>query len=357
MDDIDMKTSKVIILFSRLSDYMLNVFSHWVETSDVELHIIRKTVDEKEAPFEFQNEYPRIYLYNRDEFSYLEMFQKVKMIDPQLVICSGWSDADYLKIVSHYSGKVPTVISMDNQWKNTLKQKIFTFMSPFILKDKFSHIWVPGEPQAIYAKKLGFKDEQILNGFYVANSENFSMDKINPKQTMQKKFVYVGRYVDVKGVKDLWKAFIEIQNKNPNEWELVCIGTGPLYEERMEHVKIKHMGFVQPQDMKNYMKEGGVFVLPSHFEPWGVVIHEFALAGFPMLVSDAVGAASSFVRHEKNGFLFKSNNIIDLKENMLKIINLSESELMSMGKISQKYSQHITKEMWVDTINKVLTNV
>ena len=35
----------------------------------------------------------------------------------------------------------------------------------------------------------------------------------------------------------------------------------------------------------------GVYILPSHFEPWGVSVHEMGVAGFPMLaLPDAIGA-------------------------------------------------------------------
>ncbi|WP_373032370.1 glycosyltransferase family 4 protein [Sulfurovum sp.] len=349
-----MQKHKIVILFSRLSDYMINVLDHWVKTSNVELHVIRKEVDQKEAPFEFKNEYAGIFLYDRETFSFETMFEKVQNINPDMILCSGWSDKEYLKVVSYYSGKIPTVMSMDNQWNGSIKQKIATLVSPFTLKKKFSHIWVPGEPQVVYAKKLGFTDEQIFKGFYVANSDNFSVNIINPERKFIKRFIYVGRYVDVKGIKDLWQAFIELQNENPNEWELICIGTGPLYEEKAEHPKIKHVGFVQPKDLKDYMAEGGVFVLPSHFEPWGVVVHEFALAGFPMFVSDAVGAATQFVHDNKNGYVFKRGDSLNLKEKLASMMLSNEDTLKTMGEYSFNMSKTINKENWIKTANKLL---
>ncbi len=349
-----MNKQRVVILFPELSDYMINVFQHWVNTSEVELYIYKKAVDAKEAPFQFDVDNKSIYMYDREKYSHAEMLENIKNIDPQMILCSGWSDADYLKIVTHFSGKIPTVMSMDNQWHGSMKQKIATLLSPFTLKKKFSHIWVPGEPQVFYAKKLGFKDEQIFKGYYVANSKNFSVDIINPERHFTKRFVYLGRYIDIKGIEDLWQAFIELQDENPNEWELLCIGAGPLYDKKVEHPKIKHVGFVQPKELKNYMADGGVFVLPSHFEPWGVVVHEFALAGFPMIVSNAVGAATQFVQDGENGFIFKAEDISALKEKMKNIMACSEDELSKMAGVSYTKAQLVNENNWAKTANKML---
>jgi glycosyltransferase involved in cell wall biosynthesis len=245
-------------------------------------------------------------------------------------------------------------MTMDNQWLGTFKQKVASLIGPVILTKLFSSIWVPGEPQAEYAKKLGFKDEQIFTGFYVANSKHFSMEHINPEHVFTKRFIYVGRYVEIKGITDMWQAFIELQEETPNEWEMLCIGAGPLYDKKIEHPGISHTGFVQPHELKQYMAEGGVFVLPSHFEPWGVVVHEFALAGFPMIVSDRVGAATQFVEDGKSGYIFRAKEVSELKEKMKKVITSSEETLKSMGNLSFQKAKKIDESSWVQTANSFL---
>jgi glycosyltransferase involved in cell wall biosynthesis len=333
---------------------MLNVYKEWVRTSDVELHVIRHSVDEKEAPFRFEEHYDNISLYTREEFDGNTLLAKINDIDPQLILCSGWSDRDYLRVVSSYRGKIPTVMTMDNQWQSTLRQKVAALIGPVVLPKLFSSIWVPGTPQVVYAKKLGFNDSQIFTGFYVANSKHFSMDHINPEHTFTKRFIYVGRYVEIKGIDDMWQAFIALQEESPNDWELLCIGAGPLYDEKVEYPGILHTGFVQPHELKQYMAEGGVFVLPSHFEPWGVVVHEFALAGFPMIVSDRVGAATQFVEDGKNGYIFRAKEVSALKEKMKEIMASTEERLKTMGDISFEKAKKVNESNWVQTANGFL---
>lgn len=64
--------------------------------------------------------------------------------------------------------------------------------------------------------------------------------------------------------------------------------------------------------MTNLMKQCGVFILPSRIEPWGVVVHEFSAAGFPLLLSDQVGSAESFWKMARMDFYLKQMILMQL---------------------------------------------
>lgn len=95
-------------------------------------------------------------------------------------------------------------------------------------------------------------------------------------------------------------------------------------------------------------------MLPSRFEPWGVVVHEFAAAGFPLICSNAVGANSAFLEDGINGYVFETNNAGSLEKMMEKIINKSTEELIEMCKISAAKAASITPEKWVESLMSVL---
>ena len=108
--------------------------------------------------------------------------------------------------------------------------------------------------------------------------------------------------------------------------------------------------------MEYYIKNTGVFILPSHFEPWGVVTHEFAAAGFPLILSDKIGAGTKFLDNGYNGFLFSSNNVQELKQAMLNVINLSSDELLKMGIRSMEKAEEITPTKWANTLMEILND-
>jgi len=349
-----MEKKQIVFLYSELASYFLACIEELLNREDVDVYIVRWSVN-KEAPFDFYF-HSNLKVYNRNDFSFDKLEKLVAEINPSLIYCSGWMDNDYLKICKKYKKNIPVVVGFDNQWKATIKQWIATVVSPFRILNHFTHCWVPGDLQYNYATKLGFKKQNILTGFYSCDFNFFhnlyQKNKETKKVSFPKKFIYVGRYYEFKGIKNLWKAFIELQNETPNEWELWCLGTGDI--EPIKHPKIKHFGFVQPKDMPEFIRQTGIFVLPSHFEPWGVVVHEFAASGFPIICSDEVGARTAFVENNKNGYIYKSGDVEQLKSIMKTVMNKSKEELFSMAEHSVDKANQLTPEKWVTTLLSIL---
>ncbi|MFT4771438.1 MAG: glycosyltransferase involved in cell wall biosynthesis, partial [Cryomorphaceae bacterium] len=133
------------------------------------------------------------------------------------------------------------------------------------------------------------------------------------------------------------------------------VGAGELWDQRVEHPSIFHHGFLQPSEMKDLVAKGGIFVLPSHKEPWGVVVHEFAAAGFPLILSNKVNSATAFLKEGENGFAFKAKNKKDLEGVLSNMINLSDAALHEMSSESRELGINMTVSRWLKTV-EVLAN-
>lgn len=343
----------VLFLYTEIADYFLASCKALLAAGS-EVHVLRWPLN-KEAPFQFN--YPDgIKIYERNNFDERMLLAFAEKINPDIIVCSGWVDKGYLFVCKAFYGKVPTVLALDNHWRGDIKQQIARFISPFYFKNRFSICWVPGNLQYEYALKLGFKKEQIQTGFYCCDFNLFYDQYLSnlaaKKQQFPKRFIFVGRYYEFKGIRDLWSAFIELHNETPNEWELWCLGVGDI--EPIKHDKIKHFGFVQPKDLPTFIKDTGVFVLPSHFEPWGVVVHEYAAAGFPIICSDEVGARVAFVENGVNGYIYRSGDVSALKDCMKKIITASGQDLLQMGSKSVEKAKTNTPEIWADTLMRMM---
>ncbi len=342
---------KVLFLYTELAEYFLKCCETLAEQAEV--HIIRWPVN-KEAPFLFE-ENKAIKLYTKSNYTYSELKALVQSIQPDILICSGWIDKDYLQICKPYFKKIPTVLTCDTHWKGSLKQYLAVLLSRITLMRIFSHAWVPGEIQVRYVLKLGFKANHIQKGFYCCDlnlfNQTYKKRQVQHFARDSKRFLYIGRYYDFKGLPELWSAFIELQQDEPNEWELWCLGTGTL--KAPEHKKIKHFGFVQPKDLEPILTQSSVFVLPSRYEPWAVVVQEMAAAGFPLVLSNAVGASEKFLKVEENGFIFNAGNKNDLKLQLKKVIHLSENQLTQMSEHSHLLAQEINPERWSQCVMNV----
>jgi glycosyltransferase involved in cell wall biosynthesis len=341
----------VLFLYTELADYFLKCCDELSKTASI--HIVRWPVN-KEAPFQFSYS-DSIKIYDKDKYSVDQLQELITGINPDMIVCSGWVDKEYLKLTRPYFKKIPTVLTCDTHWTGSLKQRLATVLSRFFLLNVFSHAWVPGNIQKTYALKLGFKAANIAEGFYCCDLQKFNavytQNARQKENDFPKRFLYVGRYYDFKGIGDLWEAFIRLQSEQANDWELWCLGTGT--KTPVEHPKIRHFGFVQPKDLEPLLEQSGVFILPSRFEPWGVVVQEYAAAGFPMLLSQAVGAREAFLEEGKNGFSFPAEDAESLKNQLKKMINLSAKDLFLMSEKSHALAQKISPAQWAATVFKI----
>jgi glycosyltransferase involved in cell wall biosynthesis len=347
---------KVLFLYTELAAYTLTCLRYLASNHPVEVHVVRYPVN-NEAPFEF--DFSGIKVYERSDFSRSGLVDLIETLNPSVIVCSGWIDKDYVAVCKLFRRRVPTVLALDNQWEAKFKQRLAMLLSPLLIKPAFSHAWVPGEPQRKYAFKLGFKKERVLTGFYSADTPYFTSlgnrSKEGKQKNFPKRFIYVGRYIEHKGINELWDAYRKLRAEVTTDWELWCLGVGELYDKRPNIEGVTHFGFVQPDEMDKFIKETSVFVLPSHFEPWGVVVHEFAAAGFPLLLSKRVGAANSFLVENDNGYVFNDRNAEDLFICMKKIVTSPTEDLLRMGERSSALAQGISPERWSSSLLSILS--
>lgn len=345
---------RFLFLYTELAEYFLNCARKLHARNDAEVHIVRWPVNE-EAPFEF--EIPEdLTLYNKGELSEEDLQELVEGIRPDVILSSGWIDKQYLKLVKEWCEKVPTVLILDNQWEGSFRQRIGRIWASYRIKPYFSHSWVPGDPQLDYALRIGFPRDRILEGFYVADVERFGRLK-EERDAYPPRFLYLGRYVEHKGIRDLWKAFEELKKdrvKGSEKWELYSCGTGTLYPERPEMEGLHHLGFVQPRDIPQVMLDCSVFVFPSHFEPWGVAVQEFGASGGPLLLSDRVGAGSAFLEEGGSGHSFPSGDREALKEKMENFMSMEAGRLAEMGERAHQLASHPDPYDWAERAYSIL---
>jgi len=139
---------------------------------NVDVHVVKHPDNYEEAPFKLSVP-NHIILYQRSDFNQKELLFKIEDIQPDIIICSGWTDKSYLSICKKFRKKIPTVLCMDNKWQGTLRQIIASHLSPLFFHNRFSTIWIPGKPQYTYAKKLGFNQDNIITGMYSGDVDLF----------------------------------------------------------------------------------------------------------------------------------------------------------------------------------------
>ena len=273
---------------------------------------------------------------------------------PDIFFCGGWVDRLFVDYARRRHGAgVKTVLLIDTPWRGTFRQYVHCLLSRVTLTPVFDYAWGAGEPQAKYLRRLGFSCQRIRNGYYCADTAKFApvgRERVARFETTRKwphVFLYVGRYVAVKNMRRMERAFIRASEGT--DWTLRCIGRGELWDERTIHPRIEHLGYKSPAEIQDYVKDAGVFVLPSVYEPWGVVVHEAALMGMPLLCSDKIQAATAYLRNDANGYSFDPIDEDGICSAMRRIIRLSDENLSQFGKLSLELGLSYTIKDWVQT--------
>lgn len=153
--------------------------------------------------------------------------------------------------------------------------------------------------------------------------------------TAKRVILYSGRFAAMKDLHTLLSAFKIVKNNGSNA-ALALLGSGPLEAElkqraAAENIRDVHfLGFHQSDELPKYYGIADLFVLPSIYEPWGIVVNEAQAAHLPVIASDLCGAAADLVVDGKTGFRFRAGDAGDLARCIEQIIN-SDKLIEEMG--------------------------
>lgn len=341
---------RLAILYSRLSGYLASCLKAVTERHGVELLVIR-TPPVPDAPFDDRHFSWITHLHDRTAHDTDSMRLLLDDFAPDGVYMSGWSDKGYLRVAREQRRTgVPVVAGSDNQWKGTLRQQVGRLIAPYYLHPAIDALWVAGERQRQFAARLGYFGRHCWDGIYACDWDAFGSAHIPDKQLKNPAFLFVGRYVSVKGLQTLVEAYARYREHVDQPWMLRCAGTGPLEDLLDGQAGVVNAGFIQPDSLPDLMAHAGAFVLPSHHEPWGVVAQEAAAAGLPLICSEACGAAVHLLRDFYNGFLVATGDVDELTQAMVRMTLLTPGERSKMGQRSHELSRQYMPARWADTL-------
>lgn len=225
----------------------------------------------------------------------------------------------------------PVVCAIDNPWKGSGRQWLGVMTAPFYLRPMANIAWVAGAAQARFARRLGFP--VVAEGLYCADIEAYAGDR--PLAEREPALLFTGRLVTDKGIDLLLAAYRQYRDQVAEPLELWLAGTGPLAGLAEQQPGVRALGFVQPAALPALMARCQALVLPSRVENWGVVIHEAAAAGLPVLASRACMAAGRFVRDGVSGFVYEAGSVPALLVAMRQFHELDRRERQLMSRQSK----------------------
>ena len=243
---------------------------------------------------------------------------------PTVFFQAGWSCPAFNALgdeVRAAGGKV--CLLMDNNWRGNLRQWFGGVWFRLAMKRKFVAVMVPGRSGRRLARWYGFAQEEIFEGLYGADPAVFFDGP--PLAERPKRILFVGQYIERKDCVGLTQAFASVADQLP-VWELHLYGSGPLQDKIPTHPRIRVNRFVQPTELGELYRSARIFALPSHSEAWGLVVHEAALSGCQLLLSDTIGSSDDFAT-QKNAAEFPAGDRMALAQAILQLATSDDDAL------------------------------
>lgn len=286
------------------------------------------------------------YGFKSTHFVDYKEFDPGKYLKFDLVLTSSWNFWKY-RISARKHRHAVVVMGMDNQFLGSMKQwvLIFSVVGTIYIRSLFDYVFVAGSRQEKYAKKIGFVANQIISGVYAYDNQIY-FDRNS--QSKKDEFCFVGRKIPVKGLDDLLTAYeiyrLLCAKDEVSPWKLTIAGPGSL--PRKAPAGVRELNYLTPKETSHLMSGSKCFILPSNYEPFGVVLSEAAASGCMLIATEAVGAADHLVTHDINGFVVPSKSPRELAEAMYQVTRFSDQQFQDGRSESLKRVQEFTPENW-----------
>lgn len=218
---------------------------------------------------------------------------------PSIFFQSGWSYPAFGALGREAKAAGAKIIGLsDANWRGNFRQKVLGSVGFRLLhRAHFDAMLVPGEQGTRLMRHFGMPANRIRKGMYGADPNLFNGGA--PLVERAKTFLYVGQFIERKNVLGLAEAFLRFSTHTPG-WTLRIIGSGEQGRFLPSAANIVVEDFVQPEHLAERYRAARFFVLPSLVEAWGLVVHEAALCGCALILSDAIGSADDLADHSNS---------------------------------------------------------
>jgi glycosyltransferase involved in cell wall biosynthesis len=218
---------------------------------------------------------------------------------------------------------------------------------------------------------LGIPEDRIAlvpfcvdNEWWVAQSNQVDRAAVRARWNVPEDaaiILFCAKLQSWKRPEDALRAFARIADLNTY---LVFAGEGPLRlalesEARSLGIseKVRFLGFVNQSGLPEVYTASDTLVLPSEYEPFGLVVNEAMLCGCSAIVSDRVGARFDLVREGETGYVYPCGDVDALATALRRILS-DGYVLRQMGKAARDrmatWSCQDYAEMLVQAISKAV---
>jgi glycosyltransferase involved in cell wall biosynthesis len=284
----------------------------------------------------------------------------LKKFSPEAIICGGYNyyaswealswarrhEADFIL----WSESNAQDSRKGQPWVESLKKRFIAGCDMFL---------VPGQVSQEYLQTLGAAPDDIVVAPNAVDNDWFQTqaDSVRSNASVFREklklpdsyLLFVGRLVREKGTFDLLEAYGKLEESVRSKVGLVFAGDGRSKTElqreaqRISPGTIVFAGFTHREDLAALYALAEALILPTHTDPWGLVVNEAMACRLPIVVTHVAGCAADLVKDGWNGFVVPARDTGKLKDAIDSLVENSELR-QTMGIRSSERIQNYSAE-------------
>ena len=359
---------KILIHSIYPAPYRVEIFQKIKKLYDCDIFLSTSGGDDRSAEWFLKGDY---HVIDSEEGKKFFSERKKKIGEYDLVLIYEYSDKKAIDLILRcIRKKVPYILNCDgvmlfehgNRFKNLIKK--------YLIKNAAAY-FASGEHAKQYLLKFGAKEDKIFYHNFTALKKKDILSKLvldEEKLELRKKLglsaekricIAVGRFIPLKRYDILIKNWATM----PADVCLLLIGGGPekeKYESIIGSLGLKNViidDFHPFDELLYYYKAADLFVHPTSYDVWGLVINEAMACGLPVIVTDTCVAGLELIKNGENGYMTRLGDDREFTERLKEVISDNEKRKeMSQNALNtiQPYYVENMIDSQLKTIEKVL---
>ena len=337
-----MMKKKILFLSMYPAPYRVDLVERFKSDYEVDVFFESSNGDEREDEW-FRTGQHHIL----DSAQAVDVFHHLDLSVYSLVLVYEYSTKESIKLITKCKrNRIPYIINCDGVMMEKHGNFVRDAIKRYLIRGAAGY-FASGENAKQYFLKYGADENKIyihtfseLENDDVLKKPLTAEEKARIRQTIKlptdkKIAIAVGRFIPLKR----YDKLIEAWKNMPDDYMLLLIGGGSeeavyrriICEYHIENV-ILH-SFIPKEMLFDYYKAADIFVHPTSYDVWGLVVNEAMACGLPIVVSDHCVAGLELIRNGENGYQVPMGND---KEMCRRVI-----EVLSDEALNQKMSQNV----------------
>ncbi|MBC7411896.1 MAG: glycosyltransferase [Bacteroidia bacterium] len=313
-----------------------------------------------ETEFEFKYHYLNTASTNSNEntrFSYKGLLTTIRTQKPSVVVVPGFSIAVVIAVIGKLFTPYKLVIWSGTTNNPNRKVSVLKVMFRKIVAQFANEYVVYGTAAKEYVLSLN-ASAKINIAYNTVNVEKYYLDKLVVNYAPCQ-LLYVGNFTKGKQVHTLIAIADKLRVLNIN-FHLTLIGSGETFNDIKNEIYNQNLNqyvtlksHLQKIDLIPEYHKAQVFLFPSNYDIWGLVVNEAMAAGLCVFSSIKAGATRDLIRNNETGFAVDFDNPNEVVTLIKQLLDSPDN----FTKIRTQGQEYLLQNISIDKACKVFTEL